>query len=79
MLDEQNITIRVGTANVERSVSTNLLGVTIEEGQGWEEHVNSTVKALNKRTSAIRRVAGQIPNKNIIKIVQCLWMSKIVF
>ena len=37
---EHQISIAVGDSKVERSGSTNLLGVTIEESQGWSEHIN---------------------------------------
>ena len=74
---EEELSIKVGNRLVKRSCSTNLLGVTIEENQGWKEHFNNTINALNKRTFAIRRIAAQIPHKNIIKVVQSLWMSKL--
>ena len=74
---EEELSIKVGNSLVKRSCSTNLLGVTIEENQGWKEHFNNTINALNKRTFAIRRIAAQIPHKNIIKVVQSLWMSKL--
>ena len=51
--------------------------VTIEENQRWKEHFNNTINALNKRTFALRKIAAQIPHKNIIKVVQSLWMSKL--
>ena len=47
---EHQISIAVGDSKVERSGSTNLLGVTIEESQGWSEHINNTTNALNRRT-----------------------------
>ena len=58
--EEQQNTIKVGESKVQQSSSTNPLGVTIEENQGWAEHINKTTKALNRRTSAIRRIMAQM-------------------
>ena len=72
--------IIVDGTEIKASPSTNLLGMTIQENQGWTEHFNGNkglIGALNKRTYAIRRIANQIPKKNVIKVVQSLWMSKL--
>ena len=72
--------IEVDGAIIQASAETNLLGVNIQEDQGWSEHFKGPkglLGALNKRTFAIRRIANQIPKKNVIKVVQSLWMSKL--
>ena len=76
-MQEEEISIRVGDSIVERSKHTNLLGITIEENLGWKENFNTTLNSLNQRTFAKRRIAAQIPHRNIIKVVQCLWMSRL--
>ena len=62
---------------VQRSCSTKLLGVEIDEKQDWKEHFNSLLNSLNKRTFAIRRISNKIPKIEVIKVVQSIWMSKL--
>ena len=80
-LESENFkSIEVDGAIIEASTSTNLLGITIQDNQGWSEHFKGRkglINQLNKRTFAIRRIANQIPNNQIIKVVQSLWMSKL--
>ena len=73
----KNITIN--NCLVERSTSTKLLGLTIDEKQNWKEQIegsNGLVNALNYRTFTLRRIKNQIPRNELIKVVQSLWMSK---
>ena len=72
--------IIIDNVSVERSKSTKLLGVTIDEKHNWKEHFSGSdglINALNKRTFIIRRIKNQLPKKNIMQIVQALWMSKL--
>ena len=65
---------------MKRSESTKLLGLTIDDKQNWKEEIsgaNGLVNALNHRIFTIRRITNQIPKKDVIKIVQSLWMSKL--
>ena len=65
---------------VIRSTDTKLLGVTIDEKHNWKEHFSGTkglISALNKRTFSIRRIRNQLPKKEMIKVTQSLWMSKL--
>ena len=65
---------------MKRSESTKLLGLTIDDKQNWKEQIsgaNGLVNDLNHRTFTIRRIRNQIPKKDVIKIVQTLWMSKL--
>ena len=51
--------IRVGDTMIEQEKSKKLLGVTIEESQGWKEHFTgkkSLISSLNKRLFAMRSV-----------------------
>ena len=63
--------------NIYQTTTTTLTTSTTPTTSTRAEHINNTTRALNRRTSAIRRIMAQIPSKNIIKIVQCLWMSKL--
>ena len=69
--------IRVGDVTVPRTTHTKLLGVIIEESQGWSRHLAGLEKSLNQRLFLIRRISRQIPHDKIIGIVHCLWMSKL--
>ena len=69
--------IEIGGSMVQRSCSTKLLGVEIDEKQDWKEHFNSLLNSLNKRTFAIRRISNKIPKIEVIKVVQSIWMSKL--
>ena len=69
--------IRIGNDSVERSETTKLLGMSIDEDQKWSTHFSGLISALNKRTFTIRRVANQIPKEKVINIVHSLWMSKL--
>ena len=51
--------IEIDKCKVERSTSTKLLGLTIDDKHNWKEKVNGTnglVNALNHRTFTIRRI-----------------------
>ena len=69
--------IEIGGSMVQRSCSTKLLGVEIDEKQDCKEHFNSLLNSLNKRTFAIRRISNKIPKIEVIKVVQSIWMSKL--
>ena len=54
--------IIIDNATVERSASTKLLGLTIDDKQDWKEQIQSAsglVNALNHRTFTIRRIRNQ--------------------
>ena len=54
--------------------------MTIENSQGWNEHFKGQkglISALNKRTFTIRRIKMQIPPKNMMRVVQSIWISKL--
>ena len=72
--------IIVDGVKIQASTHTKLLGVEIQDNQAWTEHFkgkNGLISSLDKRTFAIRRIANQIPNEQVMKIVQSLWMSKL--
>ena len=69
--------IKVGNETVPRSVNTKLLGIIIDDKQKWKEQISDLTNQLNKRTFAIRRISNQLPKKEVLKVVQCLWMSKL--
>ena len=49
----------------------------IDDKQNWQEHFSSLQADLNKRTFQIRRISNQIPKKEVLKVVQCIWMSRL--
>ena len=72
--------IQIDGARVERSEATKLLGVTIDDKHNWKEHFSGTnglISSLNKRTFSIRRIRNQLLKKEVIKVVQSIWMPKL--
>ena len=69
--------INVGGAIIPRSSSTKLLGIEIDDKQLWKQHLNEVLGSLNMRTFTIRRISNQLPKQEILKVVQCIWMSKL--
>ena len=72
--------IEIDGTRVERSTETKLLGVSIDEKHNWKEHFSGTnglVNSLNKRTFSIRGIRNKLPKKEMLKVVQSLWMSKL--
>ena len=65
---------------VKRSTDTKLLSVTIDDKHNWKNHftgTNGLINSLNKRTFSIRRIRNQLPKKEMVKVIQSLWMSKL--
>ena len=74
------VEVRVNENIIVQEKSTKLLGMTIEENQGWKEHFygkNGLISSLNKQLFTIRRVANQIPQENFLQLAHALWMSKL--
>ena len=72
--------IIINGSKVARSADTKLLGVTIDEKQNWKEHfsvTNGLISSLNKRAFSLRRIRNQLPKKEMMKVMQSLWMSKL--
>ena len=69
--------IRVGDTLVQRSTSTKLLGIIIEESQDWSEHFKQLKTSLNQRLFVIRRIKRQLPAAKLMSIVHSLWVSKL--
>ena len=81
LVEEKFKSLIVDGAKIEASSHTKLLGVEIQDDHVWNEHFNGKnglINALNKRTFNIRRIANQIPKNQVIKVVQSLWMSKLI-
>ena len=83
VLNEKNKTdgalcqILVGDTTVNRTGSTNLLGIFIDDAQNWNEHYRSLRTALNQRLFVVRRMQRQLPKEKIFTIVHSLWVSKL--
>ena len=69
--------IKVGNTMIKRTPHTKLLGVHIDENQGWVTHVNSLKTTLNQRLFLIRRITQHLPRNKLINVVHCLWVSKL--
>ena len=69
--------IRVGSTYIERTDSTKLLGIYINDKQDWTNHYKTLRNALNQRLFVIRRVQRQIPQDKVMGVVHSLWLSKL--
>ena len=48
--------------------------------KNWKEHftgINGLIGSLNKRTFCLQRIRNQLPKKEMLKVIQSLWMSKL--
>ena len=64
--------VQAGDTLVQRTKTTKLLGVYIDDDQDWQSHYKSLRSALNQRLFIIRRVLNQIPANKIMSIVSKL-------
>ena len=74
------VSIQVGNVIIKQEKSTKLLGMQIEDSQGWKEHFSGKgglIASLNKRLFAVRRVTNQIPQDKLSKLAHALWVSKL--
>jgi hypothetical protein len=69
--------IRVGQTMIQRSYSTKLLGVMIDENQDWRVQLKTVTTSLNHRLFLIRRIQNLLPQEKIMCVVHSLWMSKL--
>ena len=53
-----------------------MLGISIDDNQGWKEHYLGKKGLINSLYS-IKRISNQIPKSIISQLVQSLWMSKV--
>ena len=79
---DSNITrkIKVGDHYVVESISSKLLGITIDNDQKWKSHVygkNGLISSLNQRLFMIRRISNNIQNERLKLIVDGIWTSKL--
>ncbi len=83
VLNEKNKTdgvlskILVGDTTVNRTGSTKLLGIFIDDKQNWNDHYRSLRTALNQRLFVVRRIQRQLPKEKLMSIIHSLWVSKL--
>ena len=69
--EETLVKVRVRETLIEQEKSLKLLGIMIEENQGWKEHFmgkNGLISFLNKRLITIRRVGNQLSKSNFLRL-----------
>ena len=69
--------IQVGDTAVNKTGSTKLLGIFIDEAQNRNEHYKALKTALNQRLFVIRRIKRQLPKEKVMTVVHSLWVSKL--
>ena len=83
LLNEKNKTeepvteILVGQSLVQRTYSTKLLGVMIDENQDWLTQLKGVTSSLNQRLYIIRRIQNHLPQEKLLCVVHSLWMSRL--
>ena len=79
---DEVIKIKIGNDYVSQEKSAKLLGVTFDSNQGWKTQIygsGGVVMSLNRRLFAIRRLRSHLDNKNLLKLADGLFTSKIRF
>ena len=72
--------ITVGDHQIQESKSTKLLGMQIDNDQKWKSHFcgkGGLLSALNQRLFMVKRMSNHISKKNLHRIVDSLWTSKL--
>ena len=61
---DKPITIKVGSSIIPQEKTTKLLGLNINDNQGWTEQFfgkKGLINSLNQRLYAIKRISNHIP------------------
>ena len=72
--------IMVGDVEIAQERNAKLLGITIDDNQGWNSQIygkGGTIPSLNSRMFIIKRINSHIGKVNIQKIVDSLYTSKL--
>ena len=78
--DQEKIKIKVGKDWVTQERNAKLLGMTIDDNQIWRTQIyekGGLLTSLNSRIFIVRRLQSQIGNKNLKKIMDSLYTSKL--
>ena len=74
------IKLKIGNDYVMQEKSAKLLGITFDENQKWQTHINEKgglISTLNQRLFMIRRLKNVVKSEALMKISDSLFTSKI--
>ena len=77
---DYNVTVRIGKDQVKREESAKLLGIQFQDSLRWKNQIfgkGGIIPSLNSRLYIIRRLKGHLTSKNILKVVDGIFTSKI--
>ena len=79
-LEENPITIRIGTVEISAVPHAKLLGITLDSNKSWTSQIQGnggTISNLNSRLYLLRRLARSISKDRLRKIADSLYTSKV--
>ena len=77
---DYDVTVRIGEDQVKREESAKLLGIQFQDSLQWKNQIfgkGGLISSLNSRLYIIRRLKGHLTLKNILKVVDGIFTSKI--
>ena len=77
---DTKFSVKIGESVIEQVSSTKVLGMTIDDNQKWKNHVTGKgglSTSLNQRLFVIKRLKNHLPSKEIRKVAESLWTSKL--
>ena len=70
-------TIKIGQTEIKQEKSAKLLGMNFTDDLQWKEHIEITIKALNRRLFLISRLRNKLNNASLRRIADSIFNSKI--
>ena len=74
--------MKIGKSKISQEKSAKLLGMTMESSGEWNNHISGVgglIPMLNKRLYVIKRLRNHLNDKNIQKVAESIFMSKIMY
>ena len=74
--------MKIGKSKISQEKSAKLLGMTMESSGEWNKHISGVgglIPMLNKRLYLIKRLRNHLNDKNIQKVAESIFMSKIMY
>ena len=77
---EGSVEVKIGDDKIMQQSKANLPGITFEESQKWNAHLNGKggiISSLNQRLYLIKRLSNSLNKKSLIKVAESIFTSKI--
>jgi hypothetical protein len=78
--EKEPLKLKVGKCEIEQERKAKLLGIEIDDDQGWTSHVygkGGLLASLNQRLFMIKRMTNHVKRSKLKKIVDSIWTSKL--